>query len=82
MYRVCSATAACEVACYSGGSRSCIPRYWLCDGIIDCDNNWDENPEQCGQLTTTAASTTVMTRCKASRTVARLAVPLLLVNYC
>ena len=56
MYRVCSATAACEVACYSGGSHSCIPRNWLCDGIIDCDNNWDENHEQCGQLTTAGAS--------------------------
>jgi len=28
----------------------CIARSWLCDGDNDCGNNWDEDPELCGQF--------------------------------
>jgi len=26
-----------------------IPEYWFCDGIVDCDDNSDEDPAMCGQ---------------------------------
>jgi len=60
-YFVCWTAASCEVLCYSGGSQRCIPRSWLCDGIADCDNNFDENPGRCGQLSTTTTATTTTT---------------------
>ena len=33
-------------ACPSGQKVS-IPVKSVCDGFVDCDNNWDENPTAC-----------------------------------
>ena len=36
-----------------GGSSprvACVAHHKLCDGVDDCGNNWDEDPDTCGQF--------------------------------
>jgi len=34
----------------------CIEETWVCDGVNDCGNNWDEDPTMCGKISTLEAS--------------------------
>lgn len=41
-----------EVPC---GNITCIPKSWLCDDDVDCQDQSDESPERCGRNPTPPA---------------------------
>jgi hypothetical protein len=59
-----------QVACPSSGR--CIPSTWLCDGDIDCRDNWDETQSVCDAYAYLAAddprycSTMIRRKCSAT----------------
>ena len=51
---ICLANVDCPTGSVKCGGdsprRTCITSLWLCNGVNNCGNNWDENSETCGWL--------------------------------